>query len=146
MVGASLAGLWACESLRGAAYAGTITLVGAESHQPYDRPPLSKALLRGDWEPDRIQLRKPDELNSLGLDLRLGVSAVALDASNRSVTLESGETLEADGVIVATGCVADWKLGHASLSSGPVSSASRSPRPQRKAGAQSPCWRGLRHR
>jgi NADPH-dependent 2,4-dienoyl-CoA reductase/sulfur reductase-like enzyme len=105
VVGASLAGLWACESLRAAAYAGAITLVGAESHQPYDRPPLSKALLKGDWEPERIQLRKPDELNNLGLDLRLGVAAVALDASNRSVTLASGETLAADGVIVATGSV-----------------------------------------
>jgi NADPH-dependent 2,4-dienoyl-CoA reductase/sulfur reductase-like enzyme len=103
VVGASLAGLWACESLRGAGYAGTITLVGAESHQPYDRPPLSKALLKGDWEPERIQLRKPDELKGLGLDLRLGVAAVALDAPNRSVTLASGETLAADGVIVATG-------------------------------------------
>ena len=103
VVGASLAGLWACESLRGGDYAGTITLVGAESHQPYDRPPLSKALLKGDWEPERIRLRKPDELDSLGLDLRLGVVAVALDATNRTVTLASGETLAADGVIAATG-------------------------------------------
>ena len=103
VVGASLAGLWACESLRGGDYAGTITLVGAESHQPYDRPPLSKALLKGDWEPERIRLRKPDELDSLGLDLRLGVVAVALDVTNRTVTLASGETLAADGVIAATG-------------------------------------------
>ena len=103
VVGASLAGLWACESLRGGGYAGTITLVGAESHQPYDRPPLSKALLKGDWEPERIRLRKPDELDSLGLDLRLGVAAVALDATNRMVTVASGESIAADGVIVATG-------------------------------------------
>ncbi|MEY2402058.1 MAG: hypothetical protein QOJ08_2169, partial [Ilumatobacteraceae bacterium] len=102
-VGASLAGLWACESLRGGDYSGTITLVGAESHQPYDRPPLSKALLKGDLEPERIHLRKPDELSSLGLDLRLGTAAIALDAANRTVTLQSGERLEADGVIVATG-------------------------------------------
>lgn len=103
VVGASLAGLWACESLRGGGYDGTITLVGAELHPPYDRPPLSKALLKGDWEPERIQLRKPDELSSLDLDLRLGVVAVALDASNRTVTLASGAALRADGVIVATG-------------------------------------------
>ena len=103
VVGASLAGLWACESLRGGGYAGTITLVGAESHQPYDRPPLSKALLKGDWEPERVRLRKPDELDSLGLDLRLGVAAVALDATNRMVTVASGESIAADGVIVATG-------------------------------------------
>ena len=103
VVGASLAGLWACESLRGGGYTGTITLIGAESHQPYDRPPLSKALLKGDWEPERIQLRKPDEIDSLGLDLRLGVAATALDAASRTVTLESGEAIAADGVIIATG-------------------------------------------
>jgi NADPH-dependent 2,4-dienoyl-CoA reductase/sulfur reductase-like enzyme len=103
VVGASLAGLWACESLRGGGYTGTITLIGAESHQPYDRPPLSKALLKGDWEPERIHLRKPDELGSLALDLRLGTTAVALDAPSRTVTLESGEALGADGVIIATG-------------------------------------------
>ena len=44
VVGASLAGMWACESLRNGGYTGTITLVGDETHQPYDRPPLSKAL------------------------------------------------------------------------------------------------------
>jgi NADPH-dependent 2,4-dienoyl-CoA reductase/sulfur reductase-like enzyme len=103
VVGASLAGLWACESLRGAGYAGTITLVGAEAHHPYDRPPLSKALLKGQYEPDRIQLRKPEEIDKLELDLRLGNTAIALDAHNRTVTLHSGEALAADGVIVATG-------------------------------------------
>jgi NADPH-dependent 2,4-dienoyl-CoA reductase/sulfur reductase-like enzyme len=103
VVGASLAGLWACESLRGGGYSGTITLIGAESHQPYDRPPLSKALLKGDWEPERIQLRKPDEIGSLGLDLRLGTTATSLDVDSRTVTLESGEAIAADGVIIATG-------------------------------------------
>lgn len=86
----------------GGGYTGTITLIGAESHQPYDRPPLSKALLKGDWEPERIQLRKPDEIDSLGLDLRLGTTATSLDAASRTVTLESG-VIAADGVIIATG-------------------------------------------
>ncbi|MEO7370360.1 MAG: FAD-dependent oxidoreductase [Ilumatobacteraceae bacterium] len=103
VVGASLAGLWACESLRGSGYQGAITLVGAELHQPYDRPPLSKALLKGEWEPERIQLRKPDELDSLGLDLRLGIAATGLDAATRTVTLQTGEAIAADGVIIATG-------------------------------------------
>jgi NADPH-dependent 2,4-dienoyl-CoA reductase/sulfur reductase-like enzyme len=105
VVGASLAGLWACESLRGGGYAGTITLVGAEPHHPYDRPPLSKALLKGDLEPARIALRKPEELAKLQLDLRLGIVAVALDAPTRTVTLDSGEKVAADGVIVATGSI-----------------------------------------
>ncbi len=103
VVGASLAGLWACESLRGGGYTGTISLIGSELHLPYDRPPLSKALLKGDWEADRIQLRKPDEIDGLGLDLRLGATATALDAASRTVTLESGEAISADGVIIATG-------------------------------------------
>ena len=63
VVGASIAGLRACEALRTDGYAGRVTLIGAEAHLPYDRPPLSKKLLAGDWEPDRIALRKPDELS-----------------------------------------------------------------------------------
>ena len=103
VVGASLAGLRACESLRTAGYAGTITVIGAEPHEPYDRPPLSKALLKGEWEPERIRLRKPAELDGLDLDLRLGVTAAGLDVARRAVTLEHGRTVVADGVIIATG-------------------------------------------
>jgi NADPH-dependent 2,4-dienoyl-CoA reductase/sulfur reductase-like enzyme len=103
VVGASLAGLRACESLRTAGYTGTIVLIGAEPHQPYDRPPLSKALLKGEYEPDRIHLRKPEALAGLELDMRLGVRATALDVSRRAVTLETDEVLAADGVIIATG-------------------------------------------
>ena len=103
VVGASLAGLRACESLRTAEYGGTITLIGAERHEPYDRPPLSKALLKGEYEPERIRLRKPAELAGLDLDLRLGVAATGLDVADRAVTLDSGETVAGDGVIIATG-------------------------------------------
>src|SRR5215213_10042263 len=56
VVGASIAGLRACEALRTDGYAGKVTLIGAEPHLPYDRPPLSKKLLAGEWEPDRIAL------------------------------------------------------------------------------------------
>jgi NADPH-dependent 2,4-dienoyl-CoA reductase/sulfur reductase-like enzyme len=60
-------------------------------------------LLKGDWEPERIQLRKPEEFASLDLDLRLGVRATSLDAANRAVTLASGDVVAGDGVIIATG-------------------------------------------
>ncbi|HEY4609464.1 MAG TPA: FAD/NAD(P)-binding oxidoreductase, partial [Ilumatobacteraceae bacterium] len=103
VVGASLAGLRACESLRTGGYSGTITLIGAEPHEPYDRPPLSKALLKGDWEPERVQLRKSSEIEGLDLDMRLGVAATALDAANRTVTLDTGDVVAGDGVIIATG-------------------------------------------
>ncbi len=103
VVGASLAGLWACEALRSAEYHGTIAMIGAERHEPYDRPPLSKALLSGEYEPERIRLLKPAELARLDLDLRLGVVATSLDIANRAVTLANGETVSGDGVIIATG-------------------------------------------
>jgi NADPH-dependent 2,4-dienoyl-CoA reductase/sulfur reductase-like enzyme len=103
VVGASLAGLRACESLRTEGFDGEIVLVGAEEHVPYDRPPLSKKVLAGEWEPDRIALRKPDGLADLGLDLRLGTRATALDVGTRRVELDDGTTLAFDGLIIATG-------------------------------------------
>ena len=72
VVGASLAGLRAVETLRREGFDGRLTLVGAEPHLPYDRPPLSKEMLAGDWEHDQVVLRKvPYE--ELDLELRLGV-------------------------------------------------------------------------
>ncbi|MBA2388429.1 MAG: FAD-dependent oxidoreductase, partial [Acidimicrobiia bacterium] len=81
VVGASLAGLRACEGLRTGGFNGRITLVGAEQHVPYDRPPLSKKVLQGEWELDRIALRSAEALKELELELRLGVPAAALELS-----------------------------------------------------------------
>ena len=71
MVGASLAGLRAAETLRQHDAVGTVTVVGTEPHRPYDRPPLSKKLLSGEWEPDRIQLRQPGTFDELDVEWRL---------------------------------------------------------------------------
>ncbi|TML65477.1 MAG: hypothetical protein E6G17_00555 [Actinobacteria bacterium] len=103
VVGASLAGLRAVETLRQAGYDGRLTLVGAERGLPYDRPPLSKQVLKGDWEPDRIVLRESDRWDELDLDLRLGRDATSLDLTERSVELDGGERVGFDGLIVATG-------------------------------------------
>ncbi|MFD7921077.1 NAD(P)/FAD-dependent oxidoreductase [Streptomyces sp. NPDC059740] len=103
VVGASAAGLAAAEALRRFGWTGELTLVGDEKHPPYDRPPLSKQLLGGDWEAERLHLRAPGQLAELDLDVRLGTPATALDAETRTVTLASGEQLACDGVIVATG-------------------------------------------
>jgi NADPH-dependent 2,4-dienoyl-CoA reductase/sulfur reductase-like enzyme len=102
-VGASLAGLRAVETLRIDGFDGRITLVGAEAHLPYDRPPLSKKLLAGELEPERIHLRKEHEYTDLDLDLRLGVRATALDATERRVALDDGGSLTYDGLLIATG-------------------------------------------
>ena len=103
IVGASLAGLRAAETLRGEGFAGMVTLVGAESHLPYDRPPLSKQFLAGTWDLDRVQLRPPDKIAGLGLDLRLGRRAVTLDVAGHSVELDDGAALSYDGLVIATG-------------------------------------------
>ena len=103
VVGASLAGLRACEALRTDGFTGRVTLIGAEPHLPYDRPPLSKKVLAGDWEPDRIALRQAEDLDALGLDIRLGVPAAALDLDGRAVTLADGAVVPFDGLIIATG-------------------------------------------
>lgn len=103
VVGASLAGMRAAESLRREGFDGTVTVVGDETDAPYDRPPLSKQVLAGEWEPERIALYDTDALDDLRLTWRLGARAVAFDAASRTVTLEGGERLGADGVVIATG-------------------------------------------
>ncbi|MDQ3737659.1 MAG: FAD-dependent oxidoreductase [Actinomycetota bacterium] len=107
VVGASLAGLRACEGLRAGGFEEAITLVGAEHHLPYDRPPLSKKVLQGEWELDRIALRSPEALGELALELRLGVPAAGLELSaggrGGTVTLADGTSITADAVVIATG-------------------------------------------
>ncbi len=102
VVGASLAGLRAVETLRRKGYDGTITLIGAESHMPYDRPPLSKELLTGSWDVDRLPLRREDYAD-LELDLRLGRRAVALDVAEQRLQLDDAASVAYDGLIIATG-------------------------------------------
>jgi NADPH-dependent 2,4-dienoyl-CoA reductase/sulfur reductase-like enzyme len=103
VVGGSLAGLRACETLRQEGHTGRITLVGAEQEEPYDRPPLSKKVLAGEWEVDRIRLRRPEEFASLDLTLRFGVKATGLDTAARTLSLGDGTTLGYDGLVIATG-------------------------------------------
>ncbi|WP_279198342.1 FAD-dependent oxidoreductase [Kitasatospora aureofaciens] len=103
VVGAGAAGLHAAEALRRAGYDGRLTLIGAEDEPPYDRPPLSKHLLDGQWQPDRLALRSPDALAELRLDLRLGVPAERLDRQARTVHLADGHRVRCQAVVLATG-------------------------------------------
>jgi NADPH-dependent 2,4-dienoyl-CoA reductase/sulfur reductase-like enzyme len=108
VVGAGLAGLRACEGLRDRGFEGRVTLIGDEAHLPYDRPPLSKQFLSGEWELDRVTLRSPDQLTPLDLDMRLGPSfrAVGLDLGQRRLLLADGEAVSFDGLVLATGSAA----------------------------------------
>ncbi|MEA2254842.1 MAG: hypothetical protein QOG35_887 [Solirubrobacteraceae bacterium] len=114
VVGASLAGLRTAEALRREGYVGPLSLIGAESHAPYDRPPLSKQLLSGAWTQDRLFFRDGD-LAALDLDLRLGVSATALDLHAREVALDDGTAAPFDALVVATGAAPRTLPGAAGL-------------------------------
>ncbi len=103
VVGGSLAGLRGAETLRREGFAGRLVFVGAERHRPYDRPPLSKEVLRGTRDPDRIELAKPETFDGLELDLRLGRRATGLDLAAREVVLDDGERVAWDGLLIATG-------------------------------------------
>lgn len=100
VVGASLAGLSSAHALRRAGFTGRLTLVGAEPRRPYQRPPLSKQLLAGDFSVERCDLRIDDALDA---DWRLGAPARRLDAVRREVELDGGERLPFDGLVIATG-------------------------------------------
>ncbi|HEY9521779.1 MAG TPA: FAD-dependent oxidoreductase [Thermopolyspora sp.] len=103
IVGASLAAVHAIDGLRDNGYEGDITLVGAESCLPYDRPPLSKEALQKGVDPTALLLRAPDWYGEHGVTLRLGRAARALDTAARVITLDDGETLGYDGLVIATG-------------------------------------------
>ncbi|MGR6915670.1 NAD(P)/FAD-dependent oxidoreductase [[Actinomadura] parvosata] len=103
IVGASAAGLSTAEALRRQGHQGRLTLLDAEPHLPYDRPPLSKQVLAGDWEPGRAQLRTQAQLDALDAEFVRGEAAVSFDAGAREVRTAAGRVLRADAVVIATG-------------------------------------------
>jgi NADPH-dependent 2,4-dienoyl-CoA reductase/sulfur reductase-like enzyme len=103
VAGASLAGLRTVEALRRLGYGGRITVLGAEPHLPYDRPPLSKEVIGGKWDVERTALRKTESYVDLGAEWRLGTPATGLDLAGRAVLCGS-ERVPYDALVIATGC------------------------------------------
>lgn len=103
IVGGGLAALRVAEQLRRAEFSGPITIVGDEPHLPYDRPPLSKDVLRG--EVDDSTLKPAEFYDDKDITLRLGAAAWTLDTAARTVTLEDGSVLGYDELVIATGLV-----------------------------------------
>src|SRR5580693_10759050 len=96
IVGAGHAGGTAAAVLRQYGFEGRITLVGEEPIPPYQRPPLSKAWLKGEADADALTLKPESFYGEHGIDLRLGVKATAIDLAARTVTLEGGHELAYD--------------------------------------------------
>ncbi|MGH6653993.1 MAG: NAD(P)/FAD-dependent oxidoreductase [Actinocrinis sp.] len=103
IVGAGQGGMQAAASLRERGFDGPLTLVGAEPHPPYDRPPLSKQFLAGQLGAEAIELRTAAFYESHGIDLVLGTRVVEIDREWRAVELASGERLPFKRLVLALG-------------------------------------------
>ena len=100
IVGASLAGLRAAEALREEGFRGQLTIVGDEPYEPYDRPPLSKQVLKGQVPAGHTELPRRRVIDA---GWRLGVAATGLDRAAKQVRLASGEQIRYDLLLIATG-------------------------------------------
>jgi 3-phenylpropionate/trans-cinnamate dioxygenase ferredoxin reductase component len=100
IVGGSLGGLRAAQTLRGKGFAGAIAVIGEETAAAYNRPPLSKAVLRGDMDLTDVLLDAPD---SLDIEWRRGSPATALDLRSRILKTAQGDEISWDGLVLATG-------------------------------------------
>jgi 3-phenylpropionate/trans-cinnamate dioxygenase ferredoxin reductase component len=103
VIGAGQAGCALVAKLRADGFAGDITLVGAEPVPPYQRPPLSKAYLLGEMEEERLYLRPEAFYAEHRIEMKLSVSAVALDTAARTVTLSDGFVLAYDELALTLG-------------------------------------------
>jgi 3-phenylpropionate/trans-cinnamate dioxygenase ferredoxin reductase subunit len=103
IVGASLAGATAAATLREEGFDGRVVLIGAEEHRPYERPPLSKDYLRGEAGRDKLYVHPDGFYADHDIELRLGSTAVELDTSGRTLTLDDGDRLGYDRLLLATG-------------------------------------------
>jgi 3-phenylpropionate/trans-cinnamate dioxygenase ferredoxin reductase component len=103
IVGASLAGAKAAETLRAEGFDERVILVGAEDERPYERPPLSKDYLRGEIDRERVYVHPEGFYAEHDIELRLGRTAVSLDTAARELALDDGERLRYDRLLLTIG-------------------------------------------
>lgn len=103
VVGAGQAGGWAARTLRDEGFEGAVTLIGEEPYPPYERPPLSKEVLLGKAPAESSYLWPESSFEELGVTLRTGTAATAIDRAAKTVALAGGEVLAYDKLLIATG-------------------------------------------
>ena len=103
IVGAGQAGGRAAEAMRAHGFAGRIVVIGEEPHPPYERPPLSKQVLLGEYQPEKTHLHPAEFYSEQGIELRLGVRAVAIDRAAGRVELDDRSAEPYDKLLLATG-------------------------------------------
>jgi len=103
IAGGGLAAQRAAETLRGKGYAGRVRIVSAEAHLPYDRPPLSKAVLADPAADAAVGFRTPDWYADRDIEVLTGVAVSGLDVEARSVGLANGGQLGYEQLLIATG-------------------------------------------
>ena len=103
IVGASLAGAKAAETLRAEGFDERVVLIGAEDERPYERPPLSKDYLRGEAERETVYVHPEGFYADHDIELRLGRTAVSVNVAGSELALDDGERLRYDRLLLATG-------------------------------------------
>ena len=103
ILGAGHAGGYMASNLRDQGYTGPITLLGEETHPPYNRPPLSKAYIQDKTELNALLLKTPDYYVEQNIDLLFGHTAIAIDRRARQVKLDNGNHLPYEKLVIATG-------------------------------------------
>lgn len=103
IIGAGGAGYVAAQTLREEGFGGNVVMITREDRLPYDRPNLSKDYLHGHADPEWMPLRPREFFDRHEIELLLGREVTRVDARTRTITFESGETMEYDALLVATG-------------------------------------------
>jgi len=109
IIGAGQAGAWVARTLRAEGFAGRIVLIGAEPHAPYERPPLSKAVLKGEAAADAATLLSPEAARAAAIECWPGVEVAAIDCAARAIRTVDGRALAYDKLFLTTGSrVRQW--------------------------------------
>lgn len=103
VIGGGQAAGWVVKTLRGEGFAGRVVMIADEPHLPYERPPLSKAVLAGDADIETVRVVRPDEFAALDVEAWQPERAASIDRARRVVRTESGKELAYDRLVIATG-------------------------------------------